>query len=90
MSKQLTSLERELDAAKAALGATAAARKARGDAVKAATSSGRDRTYRSEVFSVRCRSDISEGLRKLAKAEGLSLAEWFEREAEAAIERGSR
>ena len=58
--------------------------------MKAATSSGRDRTFRSEVFSVRCRSDISEGLRKLAKAEGVSLAEWFERVAEAAIERGSK
>jgi hypothetical protein len=61
----------------------------RGNAINAATRSRRDSTWRSAVYSVRCKPEIPEGLRKVAKSKDINLAEWFEGVADELIERGN-
>ena len=70
MSDQLDTMKAEIERAKSALGSTAGARTARGKNVKAATKSRRDSTWRSAVFSVRCKPEIADALRQLAKSRG--------------------
>ena len=87
MSNQSDSVRAELAAAKAAelaaakksLGTTPEERSERGRKVKKATSPRRLRSRgRDVVFSVRCRSDVIEAIKKHCAAQSTSIAEWFE------------
>jgi ectoine hydroxylase-related dioxygenase (phytanoyl-CoA dioxygenase family) len=69
----------ELAAAKKNLGATAEERSERGSKVKKATSARRLRSRgRDVVFSVRCRPDLIEAIKKHCTANHMTIAEWFE------------
>jgi hypothetical protein len=91
VADHLDPIRAELAAAKANLAPTARGRTERGKAVKAAISPKRLRaTGRDAVFSVRCRGDIPDAIRKLAEAQGLKIAEWFESLIDAEIEKAKK
>lgn len=79
MSKHDDDVRAQLAAAKASLGVTAAARSARGKRVKEATSTRRLRaTGRDVTWSVRCRGDLPDAIKRHCDQQGISIAAWFE------------
>ena len=92
MAENLDKIKAELAAAKEnlSLSPTADARSKRGKAVRNAIDTRRSGAeWRKAVFSVRCLPELPETIKALAKAKGVSVAEWFEALVEAEARRGS-